>query len=166
MMARWLFIALLTLLMAALVIGCAKQETPSETPVAPPADTGSTTAPPADTGSTETAPADTGATPEGTTEGAAGTGEEKTFTYTCEMHPEVAENKPGKCPQCQMFLKAKVDEGVKVEYYCPMHPDVVQDEPGECAQCGGMPLPARIVQEGGEKGQEPSAPEEGGKGTS
>jgi hypothetical protein len=28
-------------------------------------------------------------------------------TYTCPMHPEVASDKPGKCPKCGMNLVEK-----------------------------------------------------------
>ena len=27
--------------------------------------------------------------------------------YTCEMHPDVASNQPGKCPKCGMTLTAR-----------------------------------------------------------
>ena len=33
--------------------------------------------------------------------------------YTCEMHPEVISDKPGKCPKCGMNLVPKKDEGKK-----------------------------------------------------
>ena len=35
--------------------------------------------------------------------------ETKTLTakYTCPMHPEVIEDKPGKCPKCGMILVVK-----------------------------------------------------------
>jgi len=29
------------------------------------------------------------------------------MTYTCTMHPEVASDKPGKCPKCGMELVVK-----------------------------------------------------------
>lgn len=32
-------------------------------------------------------------------------GENKESHYTCPMHPEVASNEPGKCPECGMFLE-------------------------------------------------------------
>jgi hypothetical protein len=28
-------------------------------------------------------------------------------TYTCPMHPEVRQDKPGKCPKCGMALEEK-----------------------------------------------------------
>jgi hypothetical protein len=33
--------------------------------------------------------------------------------YTCEMHPEVVSDKPGKCPKCGMTLIPKKDEAKK-----------------------------------------------------
>ncbi|MFO8082474.1 MAG: heavy metal-binding domain-containing protein [Armatimonadota bacterium] len=62
------------------------------------------------------------------------------FTYTCPMHPDVQQNRPGNCPECGMFLVADTDEAV--EYYCPMHEDVVEEHPGKCPECG-MFLEAR-----------------------
>lgn len=58
--------------------------------------------------------------------------------YTCPMHPEIKQNKPGSCPKCGMALEP---EGVditssKTEYVCPMHPEVIQDHPGNCPKCG------------------------------
>jgi len=50
--------------------------------------------------------------------------------YTCTMHPEVASDKPGKCPKCGMVLVAKK------MYTCPMHPEVVSDKAGKCPKCG------------------------------
>jgi hypothetical protein len=32
---------------------------------------------------------------------------EKTVQYTCSMHPEVVQNKPGDCPKCGMKLVEK-----------------------------------------------------------
>ena len=62
------------------------------------------------------------------------------YTYTCSMHPDVKQDRPGKCPECGMFLEADTDEAV--EYYCQMHEDVVQDKPGKCPDYG-MYLDAR-----------------------
>ncbi len=53
--------------------------------------------------------------------------------YSCPMHPEVVQNKPGSCPECGMNLEPRE---AAVEYTCPMHPEVVQSEPGSCPKCG------------------------------
>src|SRR6185503_12689282 len=44
--------------------------------------------------------------------------------YTCPMHPEVRQNKPGSCPKCGMALEPLTVTAPreKVEYTCPMHP--------------------------------------------
>lgn len=34
-------------------------------------------------------------------------GMEHTMQYTCSMHPEVVQDKPGKCPKCGMDLVEK-----------------------------------------------------------
>ncbi|MGC9317692.1 MAG: heavy metal-binding domain-containing protein [Armatimonadota bacterium] len=68
------------------------------------------------------------------------------YSYTCPMHPEVAQDRPGNCPECGMFLTADTDDDV--EYYCPMHPDVVQEDPGRCPDCG-MFLEARTISKAG-----------------
>jgi len=54
--------------------------------------------------------------------------------YTCPMHPEVVQDKAGKCPKCGMNLTVK--EANKDTYTCPMHPEVVQDKAGKCPKCG------------------------------
>ncbi len=76
--------------------------------------------------------------------------------YTCPMHPEVVQDRPGKCPICGMDLVLREEAGTphghhdtsgrhggteqaesgRTEYSCPMHPEVVQDEPGTCPKCG------------------------------
>jgi len=33
------------------------------------------------------------------------------IVYTCPMHPEVRENKPGQCPKCGMKLEEKLPSG-------------------------------------------------------
>ena len=40
-------------------------------------------------------------------EAAAGSGSEAATRYTCPMHPEVMQDKPGKCPKCKMTLEPK-----------------------------------------------------------
>ncbi len=66
--------------------------------------------------------------------------------YTCEMHPEVVSNKPGKCPKCGMEL-------TKVKTYtCQMHPEIVTNKPGKCPKCG-MELTEVKTTENDKKGQ-------------
>jgi P-type Cu+ transporter len=59
--------------------------------------------------------------------------------FTCPMHPEVREPKPGSCPKCGMALElaspALPVDG-KAEWTCPMHPEIVRDAPGSCPICG------------------------------
>jgi len=54
--------------------------------------------------------------------------------YTCSMHPEINQEKTGKCPKCGMNLIAK--EVKKDVYTCPMHSEVTQDKAGKCTKCG------------------------------
>ena len=66
--------------------------------------------------------------------------------YTCPMHPEVRQDRPGTCPKCGMALEpvggaASVS---RMEYTCPMHPQIVRDAPGSCPLCG-MALEPRTV---------------------
>lgn len=66
--------------------------------------------------------------------------------YTCPMHPEVLEGKPGACPKCGMALEttAPLTAAERTEYTCPMHPEIVRDGPGACPICG-MALEPRAV---------------------
>lgn len=52
-------------------------------------------------------------------------------SYVCPMpaHADVVEDKPGKCPQCQMVL---VPVRIQQVFGCPHHPAVVSDKPGKC----------------------------------
>ena len=62
-----------------------------------------------------------------------------TAVYTCPMHPEVRQDKPGSCPKCGMALEPlspPTPQRVKTQYTCPMHPQIVRDEPGSCPICG------------------------------
>jgi Ni,Fe-hydrogenase III large subunit len=75
-------------------------------------------------------------------------------SYTCPMHPEVAEPGPGRCPICGMTLVPREaaeaselaprgDEATaSVTYTCPMHPEIKQSEPGRCPVCGMHLVPA------------------------
>lgn len=58
--------------------------------------------------------------------------------YTCPMHPEIEENRPGACPKCGMGLEPKdlPIASTKMEYTCPMHPEILQGTPGICPKCG------------------------------
>ncbi len=76
--------------------------------------------------------------------------------YTCPMHPQIREDKPGNCPICGMNLvqeKSTVDKtsqqrvlntispdlsvgDAMQKYTCPMHPHIMQDSPGKCPLCG------------------------------
>ncbi|MBU2539327.1 MAG: heavy metal translocating P-type ATPase [Proteobacteria bacterium] len=59
--------------------------------------------------------------------------------YTCPMHPEVVQDKPGSCSKCGMALEPVIPAppaAGKTKYTCPMHPEVVQDKPGSCPKCG------------------------------
>ncbi len=81
--------------------------------------------------------------------------------WTCGMHPQVIEEKPGQCPICGMDLvplREDVAEPGKVAAHekaghqlwtCGMHPQVVEEEPGQCPICGMDLVPLR---EGGEEG--------------
>jgi len=66
-----------------------------------------------------------------------------TTYYICPMHPEVINNKAGKCSKCGMDLVQKTSSIEKTEqtkdtiiYTCPMHPEVQSDKPGNCPKCG------------------------------
>ncbi|ENQ3157287.1 heavy metal translocating P-type ATPase [Pseudomonas aeruginosa] len=85
--------------------------------------------------------------------------------YVCPMHPEIRQDRPGRCPKCQMHLVPEAEaqkghghghehaHGTVVHaqrepaaepasvpagtiYTCPMHPEVQQDHPGNCPKCG------------------------------
>ncbi|MBP1749108.1 MAG: cation transport ATPase [Deltaproteobacteria bacterium] len=77
----------------------------------------------------------------------------RSMSYTCPMHPEIQEQKPGDCPKCGMALEPMGASiaAVKTTYTCPMHPEVVQDHPGNCPKCGMALEPVAI---GGEERNE------------
>jgi P-type Cu+ transporter len=66
--------------------------------------------------------------------------------YTCPMHPEIRQAKPGSCPKCGMALESIMPmmPATKTEYTCPMHPEIVRDKPGSCPICG-MALEPRVI---------------------
>jgi len=59
-------------------------------------------------------------------------------TYTCPMHPEVRQRRPGSCPKCGMALEPAVPAPLRArtQWTCPMHPQIVRDAPGTCPICG------------------------------
>jgi len=74
--------------------------------------------------------------------------------YTCPMHPEVREPRPGTCPKCGMALEkvAAVTDAAATEWVCPMHPEIVRDRPGTCPICG-MTLEPRTPATGDENAE-------------
>ncbi len=68
-----------------------------------------------------------------------------TLIYTCPMHPDVASEQPGRCPDCGMKLLATEAPGAATGYACPMHPAVVSEEPSRCPECGMKLVPAALV---------------------
>lgn len=64
--------------------------------------------------------------------------------WTCGMHPQVIQDRPGQCPICRMELTplepappaATTPAASDVQLWtCGMHPQVLQDHPGECPIC-------------------------------
>ena len=77
--------------------------------------------------------------------------------YTCPMHPEVRQDKPGSCPKCGMALEPLTPPAArrtKTQYTCPMHPQIVRDEPGSCPICGMALEPMTVTAEGEEEDPE------------
>src|SRR5215213_6932042 len=69
-----------------------------------------------------------------------------TRLYTCPMHPDVRQDRPGACPKCGMALEPvdPVPPATTSEWTCPMHPQIVRSLPGSCPICG-MALEPRTV---------------------
>ncbi len=77
--------------------------------------------------------------------------------YTCSMHPQIKEDKPGKCPICHMNLtKIEMDDedeenkssvtNRKIEkdvWYCKDFPDVISDKEDLCP-IDGTPMIKRV----------------------
>ena len=74
--------------------------------------------------------------------------------YTCPMHPEIRQSKPGACPKCGMALEAAGEPvpTTRTRYTCPMHPEIIRDEPGNCPKCGMALEPMTVA--AGEKNEE------------
>ncbi len=130
--------------LAVLAAGCQQKESSPE---------------PADLGASGPTPMAAAPADEGTEAG------QSEFTYYCPMHPDVEQGRPGKCPQCGMFLEAKLEPGQDAVYVCPMPEDQVeQDEPGKCPKCG-MYLEARVGERGEGEGAPPADDDEPDEGT-
>lgn len=76
--------------------------------------------------------------------------------YTCPMHPEIEQDRPGECPKCGMDLEPKDPlKAIKPQkgqiYTCPMHPEIREDHPGQCPKCG-MDLELEGVPEAEDEG--------------
>jgi rubrerythrin len=76
--------------------------------------------------------------------------------YTCSMHPEIRQDKPGNCPICGMNLVAvekpatesqkevyvttiadtSITQQQFQKYTCSMHPHILMDAPGKYPLCG------------------------------
>ncbi len=59
--------------------------------------------------------------------------------YTCGMHPQIVQNKPGNCPICGMKLtpvRKQPPAPARQLYTCSMHPQIIRDKPGDCPICG------------------------------
>jgi YHS domain-containing protein len=69
--------------------------------------------------------------------------------YTCPMHPEVRQGRPGSCPNCGMALEpgSPALAASRTENICPMHPEVAQHSPGNCPICGMALEPRELVSE-------------------
>lgn len=67
-----------------------------------------------------------------------------TREYTCPMHPEIRQHRPGLRPKCGMALEPVAPPAGRAEYVCPMHPEIVRSQPGSCPICG-MALEPKTV---------------------
>ncbi|HEX2967159.1 MAG TPA: copper-translocating P-type ATPase [Syntrophorhabdaceae bacterium] len=73
---------------------------------------------------------------------------DNTGYYTCPMHPEIRQEKPGTCPKCGMALEPLEPQASSItEWTCPMHPQVIQSGPGSCPICGMALEPRTAIAE-------------------
>jgi Cu(I)/Ag(I) efflux system membrane fusion protein/cobalt-zinc-cadmium efflux system membrane fusion protein len=111
-------------------------------------------------------PTQPGAQPSGPAVAVAPTGERKIKAWHCPMHPQIVQDKPGKCPICGMDLVPVYEEAApapaaaapapgakkerKIKYWVsPMDPGYVRDKPGK-APCGMDMVP--VYEDVGEEG--------------
>jgi P-type Cu+ transporter len=76
--------------------------------------------------------------------------------YTCPMHPEVRQDRPGFCPKCGMALEPVLapPAPASTEWTCPMHPQIIRDKPGNCPICGMALEPRTVTAEGQDENPE------------
>ena len=67
--------------------------------------------------------------------------------FVCPNHPDTLHDHPGRCPEDQNELEAKLlDDNQRVQWWCPMHPKVTANKPGcVCNKCRGMVLLPRVL---------------------
>lgn len=68
-------------------------------------------------------------------------------TYTCPMHPEVLQNKPGKCPKCGMDLVVKKESGKPKATQQP--PGQYMIKGGKVVSLAGKPMTGCVMMKGG-----------------
>ena len=65
---------------------------------------------------------------------------EQAETWTCSMHPQIRQPRPGQCPLCAMDLIPVPTPAAVAEpgetWTCSMHPQIRQPGPGQCPICG------------------------------
>ena len=62
-------------------------------------------------------------------------------SWTCPMHPDVVEDKPGICPICKMKLEpVRLDSA----WSCPIHVTVVETRAGACPVCRRQLVPITV----------------------
>jgi len=62
-------------------------------------------------------------------------------SWTCPMHPDIVEDKPGSCPICKMNLEpARLEPA----WSCPMHTTVVETHEGQCPICKRRLVPITV----------------------
>ena len=75
--------------------------------------------------------------------------------WTCSMHPQIKQDKPGNCPICGMELiplktEKSSKKAVKEMWTCSMHPQIMKDKPGNCPICGMELIPMKTDNGGDE----------------
>ncbi len=67
-------------------------------------------------------------------------------TWTCSMHPQIRQPKPGPCPLCAMDL---IPVAAPAETWtCSMHPQIRQPGPGPCPLCAMDLIPVAAPEAG------------------